>query len=127
MQEAQLEVAFPEHPSNTATQNNSLTYDLHDIGSASYNAMQAAGLVNHANRLSGSVPIHRPSCLAMSPMLSNWEVETMVGGDMRSWANEFVGGWNLTTIISVRSGFPPGLTQTSDQRFSGGAGTMSLG
>jgi hypothetical protein len=57
-QRAQLVAAFPQYTTNTAMQNSSLTYLYQDFGSASYNPMQAALLVNHANGLSGSVALH---------------------------------------------------------------------
>jgi Carboxypeptidase regulatory-like domain len=44
----------------------------------------------------------------------------MFGSNMPGWANEIAGGWNLTSITAVQSGFPLGLTQTGGQPFSGG-------
>src|ERR1700677_1748553 len=151
-----------KYTANTAMQNSSLTYSYQDFGSASYNAMQAALLVNHANGLSGSVAYTWSKLVGNVSDLTNGFLNTTgnpaiqdyyllkqyersnlasdipqrivgnppyglpfgrgkaFGGNMPSWANEFVGGWNLTTIISVQSGFPLGLTQTGGQPFSGG-------
>jgi hypothetical protein len=36
-----------------------------------------------------------------------------------TWANEFVGGWTVTTIIDAYSGFPLGLTVTGAPAFAG--------
>lgn len=161
VQRAQLVAAFPQYASNTAMQNNSLTYSYYDQGSASYNAMQAALLVNHPNGLSGSVAYTWSKLLGNVSDLTNGFLNgtgnpgiqdyylmhqyersnlatdipqrivgnvtyalpigrgKMFGGNMPSWANEFLGGWNLTTIISVQSGFPLGLSQTGGQPFSG--------
>jgi hypothetical protein len=162
VQRAQLVAAFPQYATNTAMQNGSLTYLYYDQGSASYNAMQAAVLVNHANGLSGSVAYTWSKLVGNVSDLTNGFLNTTgnpaiqdyyllkqyersnlasdipqrivgnltyalpfgrgkaFGGNMPGWANEFVGGWNLTTIISVQSGFPLGLTQTGGQPFSGG-------
>jgi hypothetical protein len=162
VQRAQLVAAFPQYTANTAMQNSSLTYSYQDFGSASYNAMQAALLVNHANGLSGSVAYTWSKLVGNVSDLTNGFLNTtgnpaiqdyylikqyersnlasdipqrivgnityalpfgrgkMFGNGMPGWANEFVGGWNLTTIISVQSGFPLGLTQTGGQPFSGG-------
>jgi hypothetical protein len=162
VQRAQLVAAFPQYATNTAMQNSSLTYSYYDAGSASYNAMQAALLVNHANGLSGSVAYTWSKLLGNVSDLTNGFLNTtgnpaiqdyylihqyerstlasdvpqrivgnityalpfgrgkMFGSNIPGWANEFAGGWNLTTIISVQSGFPLGLTQTGGQPFSGG-------
>jgi Carboxypeptidase regulatory-like domain len=162
VQRAQLVAAFPQYTTNTAMSNTSLTYLFDDFGSASYNAMQAALLVNHANGLSGSVAWTWSKLLGNVSDVTNGFLNTTgnpsiqnyylikqyersnlatdipqrivgnltyalpfgrgkkFGGNMPGWANEFVGGWNLTTIISVQSGYPLGLTQTGGQPFSGG-------
>ncbi len=169
VQRAQLLAAFPQYATNTAMQNSSLTYLFHDSGSASYQALQAAVLVNHPNGLSGSAAYTWSKLVGNITDLTNGFLNTTgnpgyqdiylmrqyersnlasdvpqrvvgnltydlpfgrgkkFGGGMPSWANEFAGGWNLTTIISVQSGFPLGLTQTGGQPFSGGRPTFVSG
>lgn len=41
------------------------------------------------------------------------------GSCMAHWADELAGGWTLTSIIDVYSGFPSGLTVTGNPAFSG--------
>lgn len=54
IQRSQLLSAFPQYGLNTAMSNGSLTYNYNDIGSASFNAMQA-GLQYHGKTLNGAV------------------------------------------------------------------------
>jgi len=42
-----------------------------------------------------------------------------IGGNMRRWVNQFVGGWSLNTIVAVQSGYALGITQTGGQAYSG--------
>jgi hypothetical protein len=169
VQRAQLVAAFPQYATNTAMQNGSLTYLFHDSGSASYNAMQAAILVNHHDGLSGSIAYTWSKLVGNVTDLTNgflnqtgnpgfqdyylihqYERSNLAsdvpqrivgnltyslpfgrgkrfGGNMSRWADEFAGGWNLTSIVSVQSGFPLGLTQTGGQPFSGGRPTFVPG
>ena len=169
VQRAQLVAAFPQYATNTSMQNSSLTYSYFDAGSASYNAMQAALLVNHPNGLSGSVAYTWSKLLGDVTDLTNGFLNQtgnpgfqdyylihqyersnlasdipqrivgnltyalpfgkgkMLGSNMPRWANEIAGGWNLTSIVSVQSGYPLGLTQTGGQPFSGSRPTYVPG
>jgi Carboxypeptidase regulatory-like domain len=162
VQRAQLVAAFPQYATNTSMQNSSLTYLYYDAGSASYNALQGALIVNHPNGLSGSVAYTWSKLVGNVSDLTNgflnptgnpaiqdyylihqYERSNLasdipqrivgnltyplpfgrgkrLGGNMPGWMDEVVGGWNLTSIVSVQSGFPLGLTQTGGQPFSGG-------
>ncbi len=42
-----------------------------------------------------------------------------LGSGMPRWANEVVGGWTVTALADVYSGFPPGLTVAGNPAFSG--------
>jgi hypothetical protein len=53
IQRSQLLSAFPQYGLNTGMSNGSLTYNYNDIGSASFNALQA-GLQFHGKNLSGA-------------------------------------------------------------------------
>ena len=162
VQRAQLVAAFPQYATNTGMQNNSVTYSYFDAGSASYNALQAAIIVNHKNGLSGSVAytwskllgnvsditngfinptgtpaiqdnylIHQYERSNLATDIPHHVVGNLTyalpfgrnkrfGGDMPHWADVVAGGWNLTSIVSIQSGYPLGLTQTGGQPFSGG-------
>ena len=41
------------------------------------------------------------------------------GGDIPGWANQIVGGWELTAIVDVYSGFPLSMTVTGAPAFAG--------
>lgn len=161
VQRAQLLAAFPQYTPNTGMQNGSLTYLKQDVGSASYNALQAVLAVNRPNGLSGTLAytwsklIGNVSDLTtgfLNPsgnpgiqdfyLLRQYERSILAtdipqrvvgnaiyplplgrgrqfGSNIPRWANVLAGGWTLTTIISVQSGFPLGLTQTGSEYFSG--------
>ena len=53
--------------------------------------------------------------------------ERHFGSQMPGWANELAGGWNLTAIISVQSGYPLSLTQSGGAAFSGSRPTYVAG
>jgi hypothetical protein len=42
-----------------------------------------------------------------------------IGGDMPGWLNELAGGWTVTTIIDVYSGFPIGMSVSGAGAFAG--------
>ncbi len=45
-----------------------------------------------------------------------------MGGDMNSFANAIVGGWTASTIISLHSGFPLGVSEATDTSGTGSRG-----
>ena len=55
------------------------------------------------------------------------------GNNMPGWANEAAGGWTVTSIIGINSGFPLGLTVTGAPAFAGtrpvytGSATLTSG
>lgn len=169
VQQGQLLAAFPQYISNTALHNTSLTYLSQDSGSATYDAMQAAVIVNHPNGLSGSAAFTWSKLLGNVSDLTNgflnpsgnpgiqnyylmhqYEHSNLAtdipirvvgnltyalpfgrgmrfGSGMPRWEDELAGGWNVTSIIAVQSGYPLGLTQTGGQAFSGARPTYVPG
>jgi hypothetical protein len=162
VQRVQTLAAFPQYTSGAISgiQNGSANVSYQDIGSTSYNALQASLNIHRPNGVSGSVSYVWSKLLGNVSDLTNGFLNTTgnpgyqnfyflnlehstlatdirhrvvgtamwdlplgrgkrFGGNVPGWANQIVGGWGLSTIIDVYSGFPISMTVTGAPAFAG--------
>jgi hypothetical protein len=162
VQQVQLDTKFPQYTSGAISgiQNSSVGISYQDIGSSSYNSLQATVLIHRPGGVSGSVSYVWSKLLGNVSDLTNgflnttgnpgiqdfyflnYERSTLAtdirdrvvgtatwrlpvgrgkrfGGTMPGWANEAVGGWELTALMDVYSGFPLSMTVTGATAFAG--------
>lgn len=164
VQRVQLLSAFPQYTSGaiSAISNGSVGEGDEDIGSTTYNALQATLEVRHKSGIYGSASyvwskllgnvtdlttgflnstgnpnfqdqyfLHQYEHSTLATDIRHRVVGTVnypipvgkgkkFGSTIPTWADEIVGGWNLTTIIDVYSGFPLGMGVSGAPAFAGG-------
>lgn len=149
VRQAQLYTAFPQYASGTISgiQNSSVAISFQDLGGSTYNALQATLLFHNLGGVNGSVSYVWSKLLTTysSPQdyyFPQYEHSTAstdapqrivgnavydlpfgrgkrFGDGMPGWANEIDGGWTVTAIIDVYSGFPIGLGVSGTTPFAG--------
>ena len=162
VQQVQLDAKFPQYTGGAISgiQNGSVGISYQDVGSTTYNALQATMLIHRSNGVSGSVSYVWSKLLGNVSDLTNgflnptgnpgfqdyyfpqYEHSTLAtdirhrvvgtatyalpvgrarrfGGNMPRWADEVVGGWEVTTIIDAYSGFPISMSVTGAPAFAG--------
>lgn len=162
VQQVQLDAKFPQYATGAISgiQNGSLNLPTQDIGSTTYNALQATLLIHRPGGVFGSVSYVWSKLLGNVSDLINgflnttgnpgiqdayflqdehsvlatdirhrivgtatWAIPVGRGkrfaGDIPGWANQVVGGWELTSLVDVYSGFPLSMTVTGTTAFAG--------